>query len=43
MTEILNLESLFLNNGNNKGDWEFFANDIKNEDFSEKIVESISK
>ena len=42
MTEILNLESLFLNNGNNKGDWEFFSNDIKNEDFSEKIVESIS-
>jgi hypothetical protein len=42
MTEIINLESLFLNNGNNKGDWEFFAADIKKEDYSEKIIESIS-
>ena len=41
MAEVLNLENIFLFDGKNKGDWEFFLKDITNEQFSEKIVASL--
>ena len=41
MTELLNLENIFLFDGQNKADWDFFQKDITNEQFSEKIVASL--
>jgi hypothetical protein len=41
MAELLNLENIYLFDGANKGDWEFFITDIKNESYCEKIVSSI--
>ena len=41
MAELLNLENIYLFDGANKGDWEFFMTDIKNESYCEKIVSSI--
>ena len=42
MEENINLESLFSNNGNNKEDWNYFATNIKKEEYSEKIIENLS-
>jgi hypothetical protein len=41
MAELLNLENIYLFDGSNKGDWEFFLKDITNESFCEKIVSCI--
>ena len=41
MTELLNLENIFLFDGQNKPDWEFFLKDITNDQFSEKIAASL--
>ena len=43
MAETLNLENIYLFDGANKGDWEFFVKDITNESFCEKIVSSLSE
>ena len=36
--ELLNLESIYLSNGQNKADWDLFFTDINNESNFEKIV-----
>ena len=43
MAETLNLENIFLFDGSNKGDWDFFIKDITNESYCEKIISSITE
>jgi len=42
MKENINLESLFSNKGSNKEDWNYIEEKIKNEEYSEKIIENLS-
>ena len=41
MAELINLENIYLFDGSDKGNWEYFLNDIKNESYSDKIVSSL--
>ena len=41
MTEIINLENLYLFDGGTKDNWEFFCKDINNESHCKKIMFTI--
>ena len=41
MAELINLENIYLFDGSDKGNWEYFLTDIKNESYSDKIVASL--
>ena len=41
--KLLNINSIYLSNGQNKSDWEFFFSDINNESTSPKIIALILK